>query len=261
MLALPGDARCSTRPPRWRRGLRGGFHQAPDLRAEPFWPLGDGEVHYAYWFMQGSIMTPEVRHALRQGWGFCERHAWGELAVEMRFRMVLLLGPVILYEDLIGRGLAAFPRFGPFRAKRLRHRLRPQAPCLMCDIGAHRAGGGAADMAMIRYGRQTDALREFALRHRTYWDPTVCGICRNNRTDTRCRRHLVESATSADSALLHDQVALLEATRRRLKAFGGSFVWGHYDTDSPEDRAALLTAVGWMSGWRPLLALVDGSGR
>ena len=41
--------------------------------------LSVGEIHYLYWYIQGSIMFPEIRRDLRKAWGFCERHAWGPL--------------------------------------------------------------------------------------------------------------------------------------------------------------------------------------
>jgi len=44
------------------------------------WPLSDGAVHFFYWFIQGSIMFPDTRDALRGSWGFCERHAWACLS-------------------------------------------------------------------------------------------------------------------------------------------------------------------------------------
>ena len=47
--------------------------------------LSDGEIHYLYWFIQGSIMVPNIRRRLRRAWGFCERHAWGYILVEAAF--------------------------------------------------------------------------------------------------------------------------------------------------------------------------------
>jgi len=39
--------------------------------------------------------------------------------------------------------------------------------------------------------------------------------------------------------------------------FGRSFRWELRGTDTGEDRAALISAVGWCSGWRPLLSIVE----
>jgi hypothetical protein len=58
-------------------------------------------VNFFYWFIQGSIMIPETRWRLRDASGFCQRHAWAHLAIETSFRRRFVLGPAILYEDLI----------------------------------------------------------------------------------------------------------------------------------------------------------------
>lgn len=36
--------------------------------------------------------------------------------------------------------------------------------------------------------------------------------------------------------------------------YSQSFVWGYHGTETDEDRAALLSAVGWCRGWQGLLA-------
>ena len=78
---------------KWRSGLfQKGDYEDSNLRGMPFWPLSDGEVHYLYGFIQGSIMIPETHFAIHRGWGFCERHAWGAFAVELCFRKLPLLG-------------------------------------------------------------------------------------------------------------------------------------------------------------------------
>ena len=64
--------------------------------------LSGGEIHYLYWHIQGSIMVPEIRHALRRARGFCERRAWAALHVETAFRSNFMHGPAILYEDILG---------------------------------------------------------------------------------------------------------------------------------------------------------------
>jgi len=76
----------------------GGSRHASPLRAVPTeaWQLSDGEIHYLWWYMQGSIMDPGVRQRLRRAWGMCGRHAWGALAVETAFRPGFLHGPALL---------------------------------------------------------------------------------------------------------------------------------------------------------------------
>jgi hypothetical protein len=83
------------------------------------WPLPDGEIHYLWWFIQGSIMEPEMRGRLRR--------TWGALAVEAAYRHGYLHGPAV--------GLRAFGREtrpcwgrtvrGPCLGRRTAPRCRP----------------------------------------------------------------------------------------------------------------------------------------
>ena len=63
--------------------------------------LSDGEIHYLYWFIQGSIMVPDIRHELRRAWGFCERDTWSYILVEAAFYRGYMHGAALLYEDLL----------------------------------------------------------------------------------------------------------------------------------------------------------------
>ncbi len=73
--------------------FRGGeTRRNPNSAGEPVSrPLSDGAVHFFYWFIQGSIMFPDTRDALMRSLGFCKRHAWACLSVEMAFRDRFLL--------------------------------------------------------------------------------------------------------------------------------------------------------------------------
>jgi hypothetical protein len=96
----------------------------------------DGEAHFLWHFMQGSIMVPETRRRLRRAWGMCARHSFGAVAVEAAFRPRFLHGPALLYEDMMERAVTALKeRPGPFQAVRLARRLRAAGPCLMCELG------------------------------------------------------------------------------------------------------------------------------
>lgn len=238
----------------WKYGRGNGMSS---LEGVPFWPLSDGEVHAFYWFIQGSIMVVETRHSLWRSWGLCERHAWAALAVEMAFRPTLMLCPCILYEDLLQRCIARFPKHGPLKPIRLAHRLLPRGPCMTCEMDAYHNGLGAAPSGLIAKGRAPNNLRAFALAHREHWEHTVCGTCRGDGSWPRCRRHLLEDIAAGAPSRLPDHRIMLERIRRHLVIFGRSFLWGHRGTDGPQDRASLLSAVGWFGGWRPLLDLIE----
>ncbi len=229
----------------------------PALRSLPPWPLSDGEIHYFFWFIQGSIMNATIRAHLRRAWGFCERHAWGAIAVEMSFRRKFLMGPAVLYEDLMARCLASFPKFRPQKARRFARKLRSSDVCMMCDMKTYQSGIGVAPRDRLEQGRRTDLLREFALEHEPYWREYVCGLCHQDNSEVRCRRHFIEHASSLSEASVERHYAMLRHIYKHLVAFDRSFVWENRGTDGPEDRGALLGAVGWLSGWRPLLALTQ----
>lgn len=76
--------------------------------------LSDGEVHFLWWFIQGSIMNPETRERLHRAWGMCARHAAALLAVEAAYRHGWMHACALLYLDLIERGLGALTTRGLF---------------------------------------------------------------------------------------------------------------------------------------------------
>ncbi len=123
--------------------------QSIELSREPELQLSDGEIHYLYWFIQGSIMVPEMRHRLRRAWGFCERHAWGYILVEAAFYRGYMHGSALLYEDLLTPALSAFAAQGPLKNWRLARNLRRKGPCPMCDMGFGPQSKGMARSELI----------------------------------------------------------------------------------------------------------------
>jgi hypothetical protein len=83
----------------------------------------------------------------------------------------------------------------------------------------------------------------------------VCGTCAGRSAAARCRRHFCEDAARG-LADVHAQRELVETTAAHLTVYSQSFVWGYHGTESDEDRAALIVAVGWCSGWQGLGAFV-----
>jgi hypothetical protein len=49
---------------------------------------------------------------------------------------------------------------------------------------------------------------------------------------------------------------LLKDVLEHLGLYRQSFVWGYHGTETDEDRAALISAVGWCSGWQPWVSSV-----
>lgn len=225
-------------------------------------PPSDGEVHYVWSFLLwGSVMDPGIRRQLRQGWGLCERHAWTLLSVEMAFRPHFPHASTLVYQDLMSRARQAFLLMGPWKTGRVRRALRARAPCIMCSIGYGPESHGAAPPDVLDRGRDVASLRRFAEATRPWWEPAVCGICSGSGRATRCREHLrQELAGAAADRRLEDAGDLVWRLSAHVSRFAHSFRWELRGTDTDEDRAALISAVGWCSGWRPLLSIAE-SGR
>lgn len=123
---------------------------------------------------------------------------------------------------------------------------------MACDMRIYYAGGGLARPAMTAQGRRTDELLSFASEHRAYWWDTVCGAS-GGGGEALCRRHLLGRREPVESASFERLRCMLESTRDHVATLSRSYHWDRRGSDRPEDRAALLTAIGWLSGWRPLL--------
>jgi len=219
--------------------------------------LSGGEIHYLYWYIQGSIMVPEVRQSLRKAWGFCERHAWGAILVEAAFRGRFMHGPAILYEDILGSAIPALDLHGPVKNLRLRRNLRERGPCIMCEMGFGPETKGMASPDVIERGGDSSELRVFAEKTKKYWKRAVCGLCFGHESFYRCRRHLIEDTSNGAIEDISSHRDVIEYIFEHLVIYARSFRWECKGTDTEEDRAALISAIGWCSGWGPLLSILE----
>ena len=141
-------------------------------------PLSDGEINFLWSFMDGSIMVPETRWRLRHAWGMCQRHSFGWVAMEATLRHGFLMGPAVLYEDLMERAAQAFRLRGPGKAPRLARRLRERGPCLMCELDyGPESKATAANPWVLERARGLANIRAFARATEQWWRPAVCGRC------------------------------------------------------------------------------------
>ncbi len=120
-------------------------------------PLGDAEIHFLWWFVQGSIMNPETRDQLRRAWGMCARHSCGCLAVDAALRHGWLHGPALLYEDLVERGVNAVSVSGPLRQLRAARKLSSSTTCLMCDAKLDGLPAPAPSLDLVHAARDPGA--------------------------------------------------------------------------------------------------------
>lgn len=228
---------------------------APDAAREPF-ALSNGEIEFLWWFIQGSIMDPNVRARLLAHWGLCPRHSLGFFAVEAAFRPHLIHGCSVLYSDLMRRAANLIGHDGLHRLipdPIVRHQLRTAGPCHLCDLGYGPSSESNTPPEKLQQGRDLTTARRFADDNRMGWEPYVCGVCSGSGTAVRCRVHLVAPAAGYALPDLAEQRAYVQAIAAHLARFDASFHWKNRDTDTAEDRGALLAAIGWCSGWRTLL--------
>jgi len=225
---------------------------------EPLCPrmLSDGEIHYLWWFIQGSIMTPSTRKRLWDGWGMCERHTWGFISVDAAFRNGYMHGPAVLYEDLMNRARSALVVRGCMQAWRSMRNIRDKGPCLMCEMNYGPHSKGAIEAHRVRKGRDVSELQALARRTTPYWRKALCGRCAGNDSAKRCRRHLIEEISRGMVSDLSPHASHIGSIARHIERYARSFRHGYHGTATDEDTAALISAVGWCSGWKTFLSIV-----
>ncbi len=205
----------------------------------------------------GAIMVVEVRHDLWRSWGLCPRHAWGLLAIELELRGGSPLTSTVLHEDLMGRAVRAMriARTQPWPLAR--RRLVATRRCLTCDFVELAGRHGPADPLVEPGPAQRTAIAPMAelARTRTWiaaaaavWSAARCPGCGVGGDGPRCRPHLLQGP--APRGERHRTLERLEALAPRVTRYGRSMTW-RGPTARPEDRAALVEALGWMGGWGP----------
>ena len=104
-------------------------------------------------------------------------------------------------------------------------------------------------------------LRRFAVELEPLWQESRCPRCLGLATGGRfCRLHFQEAVATGSAVAIEDELRYLSSLMARVETYAKSFMWEHRGNDRAQDRAALLSAVGWCSGcraWRasPPLAL------
>jgi hypothetical protein len=205
-------------------------------------------------------MIPETWNRLLAGYGFCDRHAWIHISVEMSFRDRYLLGPAILYEALIAKALRSVRNTRRLSLYSVARRLRATNACFLCAQNVKDASAGASSQARLQRGRDHGPLREFASDLEPLWSCHVCSACRRHEKDSAalnpCRLHLLTDVRLRHSVDLLTLERYLEELHDRVACYLSSFTAGGSSVGD-QDRAAFIAAVGWCSGWRPLLALLS----
>ena len=130
----------------------------------------------------------------------------------------------------------------------------------MCELGYDAHKGSITTLPdYIQVGKNLTNIRAFAVETEPYWRAAVCGECAGNSARPLCRIHLRERLTHG-GVMIAEQRGLVESIFERMDHFHRSFWWEHRGIDTVEDRAALVSAIGWCSGWRSWLMLMENSG-
>ncbi|MGB6065377.1 MAG: hypothetical protein WBG50_11245 [Desulfomonilaceae bacterium] len=192
---------------------------------------------------------------MRKAWGFCERHGWGWMIVEASFRTGYMHGPALLYEDLMGAALNSFELHGPAQQGRLRRRLVNKGSCLMCEEGYGPHSKGIVKEKIVRQGRDISELLRLAKKTEPYWRATVCGRCAGTASTLRCRQHLIEDESPRLANEMSGHRSLVTYICDHLAKYARSFQFEFQGSQTEEDTAALISAVGWCGGWSLLLSI------
>lgn len=229
----------------------GGEHR-PVTSANPFegcdseernhWDLTLAEVKQLYYFLDGSIMAPDVRHQLWRSWGFCARHTWAHAIVECELRL-RPFSTSILYDDLARRAERRLSHRWLPDAMKIRQ-LQPRGSCFTCNYV--RISEGRHDPSYANRQRLVNARAEVArlvIEAEPSWRPRSCPVC--SRGDgVVCRMHLLDGV----SCDLSKEASALGVLAGRLGAFVKSMTWRGPEA-TPEERASWVEALGWFAGW------------
>lgn len=236
-----------------RQPQRQMMYSDPQLRGHDIL-LSSGEASFLWAFSQASIMLPEVRESLRRSWGLCARHASGWLIVETAFRHRYLHGPAVLYDDLMAIADDAMARHGPLAGERTAWHLVTRGPCHVCAMGIGPSSAGFIEHERWDTARNATGWLDFLAETRPLWHAHVCGRCDGSGRPARCRCHLIEDLVAGENDVAQ-AAAEVHWIAEHVHHFDRSFRWECQDSDTAEDHAALVVAIGWCSGWSSMLTL------
>jgi hypothetical protein len=231
---------------------------APPLLGPP--PLGDldlslPEVRQMHSFLDGSIMSPFVRHHLWRSWGFCPRHTWafGSCDIEIRSAKPFSVG--VLYEDLTARAARLLDSRRP--ASRSLRRLRSHDTCFTCDyLTIARSGTFEPYVVSLRArANRRERTRRQLAESRPAWESRICPVCFGGEGPP-CLPHLLAGAARPDRAV----AGYLADLTRRLAVLTKSFTW-RGPVATREERGAWVEALAWFGGWEyPFRVLEESPG-
>jgi putative (di)nucleoside polyphosphate hydrolase len=217
--------------------------------------IADGEVNFIDGFMHDGSIGAECGLQLMGYWGYCERHAWVSLAVEMSILHGFCSRSASLYVDILQQAVAALAAESRSNRRVVAKQLRESGSCMICN--ANPRWRGLLSHAELAKAKDPSPLQSFAESSAPFWNSDCCSQCTGGVTGGHlCRRHIIEALNEGVSLDLNHEREYLLNVLGRLENYAWSFSWGFRGIDGPEDRAGLISAIGWCSGWSSLTAIV-----
>lgn len=128
---------------------------------------------------------------------------------------------------------------------------------MMCEMGYGPHSKGNADQDRLEKGRDLSELKAMARETMPFWQKALCGRCAGNDSPGRCRRHLMEDLSHGVTMDLSPHARLVAYIADHIRIYAKSFCWGYQGTETEEDAAALISAIGWCSGWHTFLEMME----
>jgi putative (di)nucleoside polyphosphate hydrolase len=217
--------------------------------------ITDGEVNFLEGFVHDGSIGAECGLQLMGYWGYCERHAWVSLAVEMAMLHGFCSRSASLYADILQQAVAVLAAESRSKERAVAKQLKERGTCMICNVNPTRRG--LLSYAELAKAKDPTRLRSFAEASAPFWLTDCCPRCISGVTGGHlCRPHLIEALNEGVSLDLKSERDYLLNVLARLENYAWSFSWGFRGIDGPEDRAALISAIGWCSGWLSLAAIV-----
>jgi putative (di)nucleoside polyphosphate hydrolase len=213
--------------------------------------ISDGEVNFIQGFVHDGSIGAECGLQLMGYWGYCERHAWVSFAVEMSTLRGFCSRSASLYVDILQQASTAL---AGNTQRAIAKQLKERGSCMICN--ANPKWRGLLSAAELAEAKDPARLRNFLEESAPFWRSDCCPRCITLVTGGQlCRHHMIEAINEGQSLDLRHERDYFLNMLARLENYAWSFSWGFRDIDGPEDRAAIVSAIGWCSGWSSLAKL------
>jgi hypothetical protein len=205
------------------------------------------EVKQLWWWQRdGAIMTPKIRGQLRRAFGLCPRHTWAQFAAECELSG-RPFSTAVLYHDLVGWAAKALREAPRRRSSPLPiTALQARECCPTCQwLASSTAPDDPSFAERQQRVNRLERTRGYLAESRRVSMARSCPHCLDGQ-GLLCRPHLLAAdpasvdADACAAALV--ELGELVGTLIASMTVGGPVA-------RTQDRAALVEALGWCSGW------------